>query len=420
MSTAVALALTGSREGAIAAAIESHPGLTLVRRCVDLAEALALAQAGVVQVVVVSDQPRLNRSVLADFAAAGIVVLAVASSSSAVRELEALGIAQVADAEVEPVTIAAQAASVAVSLVPIPAPARQPSSEDGGGVVIAVWGPTGAPGRTTFAVNIAAECAGEPGDALVVDVDTYGGAVAQALGVLDEAPGIAALTRASLHGTLTDEVVWRHLLAVGQNFKVLSGISRAHRWPELSRSALDEVWPMLRRHSAVTVVDCGFAIAQDEDLVYDTRAPQRNGATLSALENADVVVVVGSAEPLGIQRLVQGLSELNDVPEATAPRIVVANRVRSSVAGHNPDEAISDALARYSGVEQVWTVPFDGKSCDAATLAGQTLRERVPRSPARRAMRAVAKAALDCALAEHGATAASRESARADALTLTD
>lgn len=420
MTTAVALAMTGSTEGAIAAAIESHPSLVLVRRCVDLAEALALAQTGKVNVVVLSDQPRLNRAVLADFAAAGVGVLAVTTAAATNRDLSAIGIEHVVDAGLDPAAVAQRAAAVALALVPVMVPEvpRLPAGREG--TVIAVWGPTGAPGRTTLAVNLAAEYAGEGIDTVVVDVDTYGGAVAQALGVLDEAPGVAAVARAALHGTLTDEALWRHLLSVGKNLTVLSGITRASRWPELSRSALDEIWPMLRRHYAVTVVDCGFAIAQDEDLVYDTRAPQRNGATLSALEHADVIVVVGSAEPLGIQRLVQGLAELDDVTEVMGPRLVVANRVRASVAGHQPQAAISDALARYSGVERVWMVAFDGKSCDAATLAGQTLRERVPRSPARRGIGAVATAALAMVQASPAGTAPLRAPTRANGAALAD
>ena len=422
MTTAVAVAIMGDGESVVASAVEAHPRLTLVRRCADLAEALALAEAGMASVVLLSDQPRLNRAVLAEFAAAGVVVVAVPTRASASRELVGLGIDHVTELGADPATVAERAAMVARTALPALAVQRHaPAVPEGDGVVIALWGPTGAPGRTTLAVNIAAECAGGPsGEAIVVDVDTYGGAVAQALGLLDEAPGIAALARASLHGTLTDDVVWRHLLVVDHGLKVLSGISRADRWPELSRSALDAVWPMLRRHTPVTVVDCGFSIAQDEEALYDTRAPERNGATLSALTVADAVVVVGTAEPLGIQRLVQALAELDDHPDVDCPRIVVANRVRSSVAGRHAEEAIADAMARYSGVDRVWMVPADGKSCDAATLAGQTLSERVPRSPARRAIGLIASAALEVARANRLGSEIPRESARADAVALTD
>jgi Mrp family chromosome partitioning ATPase len=49
---------------------------------------------------------------------------------------------------------------------------------DGRRVLAAVWGPKGGPGRTTVAVNLAFEAAAAGGEVLVVDADTYGGAVA--------------------------------------------------------------------------------------------------------------------------------------------------------------------------------------------------------------------------------------------------
>ena len=71
------------------------------------------------------------------------------------------------------------------------------------GMVIAVWGPTGAPGRTTVAVTLAVEAALLGVETLLVDADTYGGSVAQALGLLDEAPGLAAAARAANSGRRT-------------------------------------------------------------------------------------------------------------------------------------------------------------------------------------------------------------------------
>ena len=55
-----------------------------------------------------------------------------------------------------------------------------------------------APPRHT----LAAEVASRGGEVLLVDADTYGGCVAQSLGLLDEAPGIAAACRAAEQGSL--------------------------------------------------------------------------------------------------------------------------------------------------------------------------------------------------------------------------
>ncbi len=388
------IAVHGPRESTVAAAVGAASGLSVARRCADLAEALAAARAGIGSVVLVSEQAQLHRGVVADFTAAGVAVLGVPSSPDAADHLRGLGIEQMLPTDADAATVLASVSGASSRALPAEPAGETPDLKPvERGVIIAVWGPTGAPGRTTLAVSMAYDLAlHEP--TLLVDVDTYGGAVAQALGLLDEAPGVAALARASLHGALCEDTVSRHALQATPGLRVLSGVTRADRWTELSASALEPVWELLRTQAAVTVVDCGFGLERDEELQYDTYAPQRNGATLSALAAADVVVAVGSAEPLGIQRLVHSLAELDSVvPAETTPRVVVVNRVRASVAGQRPREAVADALHRYSAVENVWTVGWDPRACDAATLAGQALGERAPRSAARKGIQAVASAA---------------------------
>jgi MinD-like ATPase involved in chromosome partitioning or flagellar assembly len=178
----------------------------------------------------------------------------------------------------------------------------------------------------------------------------------------------------------------RHSPVVLPGVRVLTGITRASRWPELPAASLDMVFQRCRELAAWTVVDCGPVLETDELLTYDTRAPQRNGATLSALQAADVVVVVGGADPVGLQRLVRGLEDLRDaaVP-VPAARLVVVNRVRDSAVGRRAEAQVRDALARYAGVDDVHLVPDDPTGLDAALLAGRVLAECAPGSPARAA-----------------------------------
>src|SRR5262249_36215411 len=145
---------------------------------------------------------------------------------------------------------------------------------------------------------------------LLADADVYGGVVAQALGLLDESAGLAGAARLANAGSLDRAGLADLARTVGPRLRVLTGIARADRWPELRPHALDVVWSLARGLAAATVVDCGFGLEQDEELSYDTMAPRRNGATLGVLELADAVVAVGSADPIGLQRLVRGLVEL--------------------------------------------------------------------------------------------------------------
>src|SRR6266511_2889737 len=75
--------------------------------------------------------------------------------------------------------------------------------------LVVVWGPKGAPGRTTVAVNLAFEALPFTGETLLVDADTYGGSISQTLGFLDEHPGLAWAARLASRGELDAPKLWQ-------------------------------------------------------------------------------------------------------------------------------------------------------------------------------------------------------------------
>jgi MinD-like ATPase involved in chromosome partitioning or flagellar assembly len=240
------------------------------------------------------------------------------------------------------------------------------------------------------AVGIAAELAELGFPTLLVDADVYGGVVAQLLGLLDEAPGIAAACRLANNGSLDLTALAELAVQVRPQLRVLTGIARAERWPELRPSAIEAVLGLARSLAAYVVVDCGFGLERDEELSYDTIAPRRNGATLAVLDAADRVVAVASGDPVGLQRYVRALAELGDAIPGRAP-VTVVNRVRPAViGGGDPEVEIAAALSRYAGVSDVRFVPLDVAAYDAALAAGRTLAEAAPVSPARLALQAIA------------------------------
>lgn len=394
MPVGVLCALRGPGEELVLRAVDQSAGrLMVTRRCTDLAEVLAAADAGVGRLAVVSVHLELlDREAVHALHAAGTLVVGLVDPERPWLgdRLRAAGADHVAPAPVDDEGAQALVERlVELSQGVTPAvrseePRRVVTPRERGSVV-AVWGPTGAPGRTTVAVNVAAELAAAGQSTLLVDADTYGGSVAQVVGMLDEAPGLAAAARSAGQGTLDLVALARLTPQIAPDLRVLSGIARADRWPEFPSSSLDAVWLVARSLAAWTVVDCGFCLESDEALSYDTRAPRRNAATLSALQAADVVVVVGAADPVGIQRLVRGLGELGDLA-LPARRLVVVNRVRASVAGPRPEEAVARALQRYAGVRDAVLVPDDRAAVDSALLEARALHEIAPSSGARRAL----------------------------------
>jgi MinD-like ATPase involved in chromosome partitioning or flagellar assembly len=417
--TGVLCALRGSAETAVARGIGADRALDVTRRCADLPELLAGAAAGLGSVAVIStDVPGLDRDAIAHLHAHGVWVVAVLDAAWSDERARALGV----DRLVEPGDPAVTAPAAVHLVLAEAGQGRRPGSPGSGGAptpldgvpevatsahgrLVAVWGPTGAPGRTTVAVNLAAELAGlaEHGrhanaTTLLVDADTYGGTVAQALGLLDEAPGIAAAARAAGTGRLDASGLAALTPLLECGLRVLTGISRPDRWPELPAASLDVVWRVARELAAWTVVDCGFAVEQDEALSYDTRAPRRNAATLSALADADVVVVVGAGDPIGLQRLVRALADLGELGLGAERRVVV-NRVRASASGTRPRDAVREALRRYAGVTDARVVADDQISCDGALLHARTLAEHAPTSPVRRALADLAAELLSLGVA---------------------
>lgn len=401
--------------------------VAVTRRCAELAELLAAAEAGAGVVAVVSaDLPGLDREAVARLRRAGTRVVVLADGHASAGRVAGLG----PDAFVPggPVDPEGLLAAVRDETAAGPTVAEPPVSDAGRpGTVVAVWGPAGSPGRTTTAIELAVALAGLPDRAgtggaptasgvrlptrlagvrarrgrrptgprdtvLLVDADTYASSVATRLGLLDDAPGLAAAARAAGQGVLDVVTLARHSPVALPGVRVLTGITRPARWPELPASALEVVWERARELATWTVVDCGPVLEADELLMYDTHAPQRNAATLAALAAADVVVVVGAADPVGLQRLVRGLEDLREAPVPVAGvRVVVANRVRAGAAGPRPEAAVRDALARYAGVGDLHVVPDDPSGADAALLAGRALAEQVPGSPARAAFGALAE-----------------------------
>jgi hypothetical protein len=207
--------------------------------------------------------------------------------------------------------------------------------------------------------------------------------------MLDETSGLAAAARSASGGSLDVAVLARHARQVGPNQLVLTGLSRADRWTELRPTAIESVWSTARMLAPCTVVDAGFCIESDEEISFDTLAPRRNGATLATLEEADEVVVVGTADPVGLTRLIRSLHELRAVVPSVTTRVVI-NRVRSGSLGSSPADAVTEALTRYAGVEPAALLPFDQAACDAALSHGRSLVEAAKSSKLRKGMQQLA------------------------------
>lgn len=417
-----------------------HGPVTVVRRCAELPELLAACQSGLARAAVIAEGAGGLTATLVDrLAAVGVAVVVLTDDAEEARRLRGIG-ASVAGRSTGSAVLAEKIAEAVAATsghrgvgarglgargqgattdgplrghgpgdtegADVPGtsgPGSDGATDDGfgppeaAGRILAVWGPAGAPGRTMVAVNIAAELAAAGESVLLIDADSYGASIAASLGLLDESAGLAQACRLADQGLLDAGSLRRvasDVVFKGGQMRVLTGLTRPDRWPELRSVALGLVLEVCRDTAQVTVIDCGFCLESDEELSYDTLAPRRNAATLTTLASADSIIAVGSADTIGLPRMVRGLAELAAViPGAAVPGaepVVVLNKVRRAAAGRGPEKALRLAWDRFGpGMEIGHFLPWDPDSADKTLRAGQLLLESAPDSALRFAVASI-------------------------------
>ena len=243
------------------------------------------------------------------------------------------------------------------------------SGDHGPGRVVAVWGPAGAPGRSTVATTLAATLAARRRRTVLVDVDPWGGSVAQQLGVLDEVSGLLAAARLASGGVLAERFP-TVLRSLGQHLELLTGLPRADRWPEVRDGVVEEVLDLARQRGHV-VVDTGAPLERDAAVDLAGR-PSRNGSTLATLAEADEVVVVGTADPVGLSRLARGLVELAEETGGRPVHLAV-NRMRASLGWSAGD--VEQMVRGFAEITSTTFLPEDQAATDRALVTGRSVVE---------------------------------------------
>jgi len=368
--------------------VEARVGMVVLKRCVDVDELLATSSAGQADAAVVAlDAPGLDPAAVDLLHRHQVRVVAVAADSEATRTRAArVGVDVLVDdgdlatlpdaveAQVDPATFPLEPEADAVP----PISAQQ-------GRVFAVWGPAGAPGRTTVASSLAAGLARRGHATTLVDADPYGGAVAQHLGVLDEVSGLLSAARLTSDGAL-EAGFGSCRRSLGDHLDVVTGLPRADRWREVRSGVVEHLLEVAAGHGQV-VVDTGFSLEDDPSGDLLAR-PGRNHLTLGALDVADEVVVVGSADPVGLSRLARGLVDLRD-RVAGVPIRVVVNRMRSGLGWS--EREVTGMVEGFARLADVHFVPDDRSAADKALASGTCLVDAGD-SEAARALAGVADA----------------------------
>ena len=377
--TGVVVAIPQPRAGELAAELALE-GIDVV--AILSPTAVIEVPPGAEAIIVPATRAVLSAELISACDRAGVRILALGGADS--RLLGRLGLSEALRPEAAGWEIAAALASE-TDTVPRPQsvlPHR----------VIAVWGPHGAPGRSTLAIQLAVELSRRERRTALVDTDTVAPALALLLGLSDDAPGVAAACRRAERGALDSAELTRLATTVatgGGDIEVLPGINRPSRWPELSSTRLRATLGACREWSEETVVDVAAAFDADEEVTYDLAGPRRHAATTASLNEADLIIAVASADPLGISRFVREHAELRRLTAPT-PVVVVVNQVRPGPLGIDARGQVRRTLERFAGITDVVFLPFDQRAADAALLHARPMTDVATRSPFLAAVRRLA------------------------------
>ncbi|MGH2699852.1 MAG: AAA family ATPase, partial [Actinomycetota bacterium] len=363
----VTLAGDPEREADLAPRLATEPALELYMRCVDRVELLATMRSGSIDAIIAVGSPGwFDAQAAREAARARIRVVGVADNALESEVLEQRGVS-VLDANASVGEIVDACRSAKPSAPPVPLDAPRTSS----GRVLAIWGPKGAPGRTTIAIELAYALSGTGESTVLVDADPYGGDALQMLGVVEELPTIlwAAAAAASEEGR-RDLV--SHLRKVGTNGPLLvPGLPRAELWAEVDDFGYGELIKLLAAETRFVVVDVGFGL---EDSTFLGARTGRNAMARATLERADRVIAVCRADPVGVKNFIWSFESLRELIEDDRISVVL-NRLCGG-----EGREIDELLTRNTGRRSTVSFPERADDCRKSLNRGGALHEVHPSS----------------------------------------
>lgn len=399
-------------EGDIVLAINARPNdLQVVRRAADLTEVRAAARGRVADLAVLdATDLDLDARIIEDLHRNNMRVVLVSPQGRA-GALEALGADAIAtrgypEGIVESL-LAIIRASAPLSpsplddpldplLAPPPPPDTPSPAVEGGssgeaapshrGTVIAVWGASGSPGRSTLALGLA-HALGAHDETLIIDADIMNPSLAHMMSVPIDASALAALSRTALRSTLNGDDITRAATPLWPGLSMITGIVTPHRWREVGPASIAAILTAARQAATWVVVDVSSVSL--EQVAEDIRQHgERDDVTAAVLRCADEVICVSRADILGVNRLSHAIEWWGTLGRAEELTVVI-NQVDSAALGSNPLNALQTALSQIIPGSQVRTIPFDVQ-VRRALLRGRPITEHAPASGAGAAVIALA------------------------------
>lgn len=365
--------LEGALEAEVVKILNARASMfNVTHRCADLAELEAAVEAGAGNVVVTDAAFAGVDAALIDRLHAGNVFVLLTCPDA--LEHAAIGEDAWCDRNAEDVAqtltrglrrrMLGQAATIETPPVEDAAPE---------GKIMVVWGTAGAPGRSTLALNLARQLADAGTAVTLVDADITAPSLLLMTGLPVEASGMAAAVTLRNRGELDTHALADLSAQIGPNLSLLTGLTRADRWRQLTSEAVADVLHTARRNGDVVVdIASGFT---DEDPSLMSFVPSPEDINLDLARKADALVLVGRADAVGLMRL---HALLGDCLEHNVPvSAIVLNQARDGACG-SPSRASLHTVMDTIGFDCPYVIVEHSPVVDEALLRGASVIDCQP------------------------------------------
>lgn len=267
--------------------------------------------------------------------------------------------------------------------------AERPGEEVGRIVVIV--GPPGSPGRTTLAINLAAECAQLSHQVILVDADVYSPSVSQLLGLSPEGGGLFAALRSARVENVDIAAVLahaQHYTGATVGFTVLTGLLPVQQRKTVDQVAFERALECLKAAGFTVVVDTAAVWGRGDSGGSVDKAWEVSQLVKIATRAADVVVAITHSTDLGISRFLRSWEVLSPTISHDSVHVVMRDSPHATARERNDG---AQAVWEYTGLEKITVFAGEGAAFWKAQKSQATLADISKESSALRVVGALAE-----------------------------
>jgi MinD-like ATPase involved in chromosome partitioning or flagellar assembly len=267
--------------------------------------------------------------------------------------------------------------------------------------VISCWGPSGSPGKSTIASNLACELALLGQRVLLLDLDTLAPSLAIALGLVDTPAGLSACLRLAEQDRLTIQEYQRLTVAIQlgrSELRFMPGLNSPARWPEVTAERVSKLLASVQSEIDLVVLDLPQATHFRTNLnhpsaMISSAETTRDSLLIDMLLSSSKLVMISGADPVSAHRFLAAQEYLNELSQNLNPYTIV-NRFRTSALGSKARQELEETYLNLGKVRIDAFIPDEPENLDSALLNGLPLTLLKRSSPARQAISDLARQLL--------------------------